>query len=70
MLAVALVGVAGPLAGKLAPLENNSPTSFLPAKAPSTVVTTYLLAHSRESGSPAVVVFAAPRRLAQCLRLR
>ncbi len=63
VLAVALVGVAGPLAGKLAPLENNSPTSFLPAKAPSTVVTTYLLAHSRESGSPAVVVFAAPRRL-------
>ena len=63
VFAVALVGVAGPLAGKLAPLEDNSPTSFLPAHAASTVVTTYLLAHSRQSGSPAVVVFAAPGRL-------
>jgi RND superfamily putative drug exporter len=63
VLAVALVGVSGPLAGKLAPLEDNSPSSFLPARAPSTIVSNYLLAHARESSAPAVVVFAAPGRL-------
>ena len=59
-LGVVVVGLVGPLAGKLTSLENNAPTSFLPAGAPSTAVLSYLQAHEKASNTPALVVFEHP----------
>jgi RND superfamily putative drug exporter len=56
VLGIALAGVAGPLAGKLAPLEDNSPSAFLPAGAASTEVLHYQEAHGA-GAAPAVVVY-------------
>jgi RND superfamily putative drug exporter len=58
VIGVVTVALVGPLAGKLAPLEDNSPTSFLPTGAPSTAVLSYLQSHVKASSTPAVVVFA------------
>lgn len=63
VLGVVVVGLVGPLAGKLGPLENNAPTSFLPGRAPSTAVLTYIQAHQAASSTPAVVVFERQRGL-------
>ncbi len=58
VLAGAVLTLAlGPLAGKLAPLENNSPTSFLPAAAASTRVLKYEQAHGQAAAQPAIVVY-------------
>ncbi len=60
VVAIVLVGIAGPLAGKLTPLENNSPTSFLPSGAQSTRVLAYEQAHAATPATPAVVVYERP----------
>lgn len=60
VLGVVIVGLVGPLAGKLVPLEDNSPNSFLPSEAPSTAVLDYLQTHARHSSTPALVVFTRP----------
>jgi RND superfamily putative drug exporter len=57
---IVLVALVGPLAGKLAPLEDNSPSSFLPSGAASTRVLDYQQAHSRSASTPAVVVYQRP----------
>jgi len=54
---VVAVAVAGPLAGKLVPLENNSPNSFLPGSAASTRVLDAEESHARTATTPAVVVY-------------
>jgi len=54
---IAMVSVAGPLAGKLVPLENNSANSFLPGSAASTQVLDAEEAHARTATTPAVVVY-------------
>lgn len=56
--AVLLAGLAGPLAGKLPALEDNAPTSFLPAGAGSTALLRFEEAHDAAAATPAVVVFA------------
>src|SRR5579875_3292142 len=53
---IALAGVTGPLAGKLTPLEDNSPSAFLPADAASTEVLHYQEAHGTGT-APAIVVY-------------
>ncbi len=53
---IALAGLAGPLAGKLAPLEDNSPSAFLPAGAASTQVLHYQEAYGT-AAAPAIVVY-------------
>jgi RND superfamily putative drug exporter len=63
VLAVALLGVCGPLAGKLSAHEDNAPTTFLPRGAPATRVLAFEEAHPVVGGSPAVVVFARQRGL-------
>lgn len=60
VLGIVVVAVVAPLAGKLAPLENNSPNSFLPAGAASTQVLDYQQAHARASTIPAIVVYERP----------
>ncbi len=55
--ALVLTAVLGPLAGKLAPLEDNSPTSFLPAGAASTEVLRYQQDHGGASSQPAIIVY-------------
>jgi len=60
VLGIAAVSLVGPLAGKLVPLENNSPSSFLPSGAASTQVLDYQEAHAAVSTTPAVVVFERP----------
>src|SRR5579875_685498 len=55
-LGIALAGVTGPLAGKLTPLEDNSPSAFLPADAASTEVLHYQEAHGTGT-APAIVVY-------------
>src|SRR5579875_3184990 len=57
VLAVVTVGLVGPLAGKLASLEDNSPASFLPAGAASTRVLNYVEQHDRATSTPALVIF-------------
>jgi RND superfamily putative drug exporter len=64
LAAIALAGARGPLAGKLGPLEKNSPSSFLPAGADSTQVTDYLSAHHAAAPLPAIVVFSRRARRA------
>lgn len=59
VIGVVVVGVVGPLAGKLPALEDNSATSFLPSGAPSAVVLQYQQAHAPATATtPAIVVFA------------
>jgi RND superfamily putative drug exporter len=60
VVGVVTVGFVGPLAGKLVPLENNAPTSFLPSGADSTQVLDYQEAHAAPSTTPAVVVYERP----------
>jgi RND superfamily putative drug exporter len=60
VLGLVTVSLVAPLAGKLGPLENNSPTSFLPSGAASTQVLDYQEAHSRAAVTPAVVVYERP----------
>jgi len=58
---IVVVGIVGPLAGKLVPLEDNSATSFLPKGAPSALVLQYQQDHAPASSTtPAIVVFARP----------
>jgi RND superfamily putative drug exporter len=63
VVGIAVVALVGPLAGKLAPLENNSPNSFLPSGAASTQVLDYQSSHARNATTPAVVVYERPRGL-------
>jgi RND superfamily putative drug exporter len=56
VVGIALAGVAGPLAGKLTSLEDNSPSAFLPAGAASTEVLHYQEAHGT-AAVPAIVVY-------------
>jgi RND superfamily putative drug exporter len=59
IVGLGLLGVCGPLAGKLAGHEDNSPTTFLPTGAPATRVLAFEEAHPVLGGAPAVVVFAS-----------
>jgi RND superfamily putative drug exporter len=54
---VVLTLALAPLASKLAPLEDNSPASFLPGNAASTQVLKYEQAHGRTAAQPALVVY-------------
>jgi len=57
---IVVVALVAPLAGKLVPLENNSPSSFLPSGAASTQVLDYQEAHAKDATTPAVVVYERP----------
>ncbi|MDA8296265.1 MAG: MMPL family transporter [Actinomycetota bacterium] len=59
-IGVALAGALGPLAGKLGPLEDNSPASFLPAGAASTKVAAFQASQGGGTALPAIVVFSRP----------
>jgi RND superfamily putative drug exporter len=63
VLGIVVVAVVAPLAGKLVPLENNSPNSFLPSGAASTQVLDYQEAHAKAATTPAVVVYERPNGL-------
>jgi RND superfamily putative drug exporter len=60
VLGIVAVSFVAPLAGKLVPLENNSPNSFLPSGAASTQVLDYQEAHAKAATTPAVVVYERP----------
>jgi RND superfamily putative drug exporter len=70
VLAAVAVGFVGPLAGKLTALEDNSPSSFLPAGAASTRVLSYLEEHDPASSAPALVIFERAGGLGRSDRAR
>lgn len=57
LLGIVAAGFLGSLAGKLGPLENNSPDAFLPSGAASTEVLHYQEAHGGRATTPAAVVY-------------
>jgi len=60
LLGIVTVGLVAPLAGRLVPLEDNSPTSFLPAGAGSTQVVAFQERYDAAATTPAVVVYERP----------